>query len=208
MTHYLPTSRIMHGLLAAAIAAVISVGPAHASPGAHGPNGEHLDAPDASRQYNAGTSVPRMETASETFELVARLNGGELSVLIDRFETNEPVFGAQLEVESYGIKASGTFHGDHGDYAFTDERLLKALSQSGKHPLVFTIFAGDDSDLLEGTLDVNAMQEVHDDGHRSVSPGIWVAGTGLALALMAGAFWISRRSGKTKTGRNAGPTGS
>lgn len=205
MTHYLPTSRIVHGLLAAAIAAVISVGPAHASPGAHGPNGEHLDAPDASRQYNAGTSVPRMETASETFELVARLNGGELSVLIDRFETNEPVLGAQLEVESYDIKASGTFHGDHGDYAFTDERLLKALSQSGRHPLVFTIFAGDDSDLLEGTLDVSVMQEEHDHDH--VPLGIWIAGAGLALALMAGAFWISRRSGKTKTGRNAGPAG-
>ena len=62
--------------------------PAAASPGAHGPNGEHLDGPAAAL---AGGAAPRIETFTEAFELVGRLSGGELSVLVDRYETNEPV---------------------------------------------------------------------------------------------------------------------
>jgi hypothetical protein len=207
MTHHLSHSRTARGLLAAtAIAASLCIAPAHAAPGAHGPNGEHLDAPGGAHQHNTGASVPRMEAASETFELVGRLDGDELSVLVDRFDTNEPVLGAKLEVESNGIKAAGTFHADHGDYAFTDERLLKALAQPGKHPLVFTIFAGNDSDLLEGTLDVTAVQAAHD--HPHVSARVWVAGALTTLTMVAGAFWIRRRSNKTKAGRSVGTAGS
>lgn len=205
MTHHLSYSRTVRGqLAAAAIAAGLCIAPAHAAPGAHGPNGEHLDAPGVSQQHNGGATIPRMEAASETFELIARLDGGELSILVDRFETNEPVLNAKLEVESNGIKAAGTFHADHGDYAFTDERLLKTLSQPGKHPLVFTIFAGNDSDLLEGTLNVSTTQVAHDHDHPHVPLRVWIAGGALALVLMAGALWMSRRSDKTKTGRNAG----
>ena len=60
-----------------------------ASPGAHGPNGEHLDSP---AQTASGTNaVPRMEAKSEAFELVGQLRDHEFSMLVNRFETNEPV---------------------------------------------------------------------------------------------------------------------
>ena len=75
-----------------------------------------------------------MEAKSETFELVARLGGGELSILIDRFETNEPVLNAQVEVESGKLKAVAKFHADQGDYAVDDAALLGALGQPGAHP--------------------------------------------------------------------------
>ena len=124
-----------------------------ASPGAHGPNGEHLDG-----QATAGPagSVPRIETFSEMFELVGQLSGGEFSVMIDRYETNEPVLNGTLEVQYKGMKSIATYHADMGDYAIDDEKLLKALSQPGKHALLFTFIAGEESDLLEGTLDVKA----------------------------------------------------
>lgn len=124
-----------------------------ASPGAHGPNGEHLDGPAASSSTG---SAPRVETFSELFELVGHLSGGELSILVDRYDTNEPVLNGKLEVQYKGMKAQAKFHADIGDYAIDDEKLLKALAVPGKHALLFTIVAGDESDLLEGTLDVSA----------------------------------------------------
>lgn len=50
-------------------------------------------APDVSPAATAGgaSTAPRMEARSESFELVAHLWGDELSMLINRFETSEPV---------------------------------------------------------------------------------------------------------------------
>jgi hypothetical protein len=127
--------------------------PAQASPGAHGPNGEHLDGPAAS---SPAGSVPRVETFSELFELVGHLSGGELSILIDRYDTNEPVLNGKLEVQYQGLKAQAKFHSDIGDYAVDDEKMLRALAAPGKHALLFTFVAGGESDLLEGTLEIPA----------------------------------------------------
>ena len=52
----------------------LSTGIAWASPGAHGPNGEHLDAAPTA---GATSSAPRFEAKSESYELVGRLQGGE-----------------------------------------------------------------------------------------------------------------------------------
>jgi hypothetical protein len=122
-----------------------------ANPGAHGPNGEHLDGPTATA---SGTSVPRVETFSELFELVGHLSGGELSILIDRYDTNAPVLNGAVEVQYKHLKAKAKFHADIGDYAIDDEKFLKALSVPGKHALLITVAADGESDLLEGTLDV------------------------------------------------------
>ncbi|XLZ68724.1 hypothetical protein ABT364_19545 [Massilia sp. SR12] len=129
-------------------------GAALANPGAHGPNGEHLDAP-ASAAGTAST-VPRVETFSELFELVGHLSGGELSILIDRYDTNAPVLNGSVEVQYKNMKARAKFHADIGDYAIDDEKFLKALSTPGKHALLFTVIADGESDLLEGTLNVAA----------------------------------------------------
>jgi hypothetical protein len=122
---------------------------ARAAPGAHGPDGEHLDQ-KATNVARAGP--PRIESHSELFELVGALNGGVLTVMIDRYETNEPVLGATLELESGAHKAVASFRAESGDYAVTDPALLKALAVPGEHALVFTLTAGPDVDLLDGTL--------------------------------------------------------
>lgn len=206
MTHYKRYStKASHALCALACSILLGSAPAYASPGAHGPNGEHLDAPGAGPHQHADTRVPRMEAASETFEIVGRLEDGELAVLIDRFETNEPVLDGTVEVESNGIKAAGKFHADHGDYAFTDARLLKALAQPGNHPLVFTVFAGKDGDLLEGTLEVVA-EHPHDQGDSDAPAWAWAWAAGIPAIgmLLAGGLWLRRRTGNANTRRDAG----
>ena len=119
------------------------------APGAHGPNGEHLD---EKTQSTAGAALPRVEAKSELFELVAQLKRGELSILVDRYETNEPVLNAKLDVESGTLKATAAFRAEAGDYVVTDAALLTALATPGEHALVFTLVAGIDADLLDGTL--------------------------------------------------------
>ena len=164
-------------LFAASIVALSLMSGAYASPGAHGPNGEHLDAQASSGPAGA---VPRVETFSEMFELVGQLSGGEFSVMIDRYETNEPVLNGTLEVQYKDMKAIAKYHADMGDYAIDDEKLLKALSQPGKHALLFTLIAGEESDLLEGTLEVKAIAV---EEHRHTPYWKWA----VLAALVAGA---------------------
>lgn len=151
-----------------------------AGPGAHGPNGEHLDAPPTG-MANARQAGLRIDAQSELFELVATLAGGELSILIDRFASNEPVLQAQVEVESGGLKAKAQFHADMGDYSVDDPAMLKKLSEPGEHPLVVTVLAGKDSDLLDAVLRVPAPPAPHD---RGIPGSGWAWGGAAALALL------------------------
>lgn len=160
-----------------------------AAPGAHGPNGEHLDGP---AQNGAGTAAPRVEAKSELFELVATLSGGELSILVDRYETNEPVLNARLEVEAGPHKATAKFHGDLGDYAVDDPAFLKALERTGEHALVFTVAAGQQTDLLDGTLRVGP-QAVHDDHGHGILTARNAVAAGVVLLVAAGAVFVIRR---------------
>ena len=169
-----------------------------AGPGAHGPNGEHLDAP---KPTGSGAAVdPRLETKTELFELVATLAGGELSLLIDRFETNEPLLNAVVEVESGGLKAKARFHADHGDYAIDDEAMLKLLGKPGAHALVITVLAGKESDLMDGTLNVTEVSAADGPAHDAAraqgwgARAEWIVGGLLALGLWT-AFLLRRRSG-------------
>ena len=204
-------------LMAAALSALLLVATpsAMAGPGAHGPNGEHLDGPTTVR---AASALPRLEAKSESFELVAELRPNELAIIVDRFESNEPVLGAQLEVESGSLKAVAAFRAEQGDYAVTDAALLKALAAPGEHGLVFTLVAGKDSDLLDGTLVGSAAGVVsatakNDHGHahggddhghdHELERAAWIGAGVAALGLISGiAWWRQRRrdAGKLQGG--------
>jgi hypothetical protein len=163
---------------------------AMAAPGAHGPNGEHLDAP---AQQGAASAAPKLEAKSELFELVATLGGGELSILIDKFDSNEPVLGAKVEVEAGPLKAIAKFHSDLGDYSVEDPALLKALSQPGEHALVFTVAAAGETDLLDGTLQVSPADAAHADDHTHFFTFRRVALAGAALLAGAAALVLLLR---------------
>lgn len=179
--------------------AMLAMSAAFAAPGAHGPNGEHLDGPVTAT--GPASAVPTIETFTESFELLGRLSGGELSIMIDRYETNEPVLGGALEVQYKDQKAKATFHADLGDYAIDDPKLLAAISKPGKHALLFTLVAGEESDLLEGTLTVAEANVADDQGHahgaRRWLPGALAAALVAALAAIA-VFVLRRRRQRKK----------
>lgn len=177
-----------------------------AAPGAHGPNGEHLDAPAGHAHTDAG---PRIETFTETFELVGFLQDEELSILIDRYATNEPVLNGKLEVELNGLKAPAKFHADHGDYAVDDAKFLDALAKPGKHSLIFTFAAGEESDLLEGTMEVKAEDAGHGHSHEgahgdlhadSFSVKTWLIG-GVLLSILLVALVIPMLRRESHSGK-------
>jgi hypothetical protein len=188
---------ILTPMLGALLLGVL-VGAASASPGSHGPNGEHLDSHQA--DPSAASSAPRLEAQSELFELVGRLSGGEFSLLIDRFATNEPVLKAEVEVESGQLKAKARFHEDLGDYAVDDPAMLKLLATPGEHPVVVTIVAGQDSDLLNGVLRVDVGQQP-DAMHAHAVEGGRLWRWGLLAALLAAAGWAWRLRQRSR-GRN------
>lgn len=175
-------------------AVLLAMSTALASPGAHGPNGEHLDAPAAAN--GAAAAVPRIETFTESFELVGHLSGGELSIMIDRYETNEPVLNGLLEVQYKNLKAKATFHADLGDYAVDDPKLLAAISQPGTHALLFTLVAGEESDLLEGTLQV--APEVDDHGHEHAGSRTWLPAASAVVVLIGAIVMLLRRRQRKK----------
>lgn len=100
----------------------------------------------------------RIETSSEKFELVGYLQEDEFSILIDRYDSNEPVLNGQLEAvldDGKEIKAIATFHADHGDYAITDKRFLNALAEPGKHALHFRLRVANETDFLNSLFEIS-----------------------------------------------------
>lgn len=145
----------------------------------------------------AATAQPlRVEAVSELFELVGTLEGDKLVIHLDRFTTNEPVTGATVTVEGGPLKATAAVERE-GVYTVA----ATGLAAPGSHPLVFTVQAGQTSDLLTGDLVVagaSATAESSSD-HR---PG-WTAALAVALVvalaaallLAAGAVaWRRRRA--------------
>ena len=181
--------RFFHFLLA-----LLLIGAAWASPGAHGPNGEHLD--QAAAMGTGSGSVPTMEAHTEEFEIVATLLGDELSVTVDRYKTNEPVLNGKLDVEYGDIQASSQLHPDLGDHSFTDASLLKALQQPGKHSLLFTLEVGESSDLIEGTLMVEPKAQA---GGVSLFIGLAAAALAVLLAMAAIWGWLRHRRSRPET---------
>jgi len=210
-----PLQRVSRLNVASAIAVLalhaFSVLPSavYAGPGAHGPDGQHLDGP-AIAGGPVGAS-PRVEAKTDLFELVGKFGGGKFSILIDRFSTNEPLLNAKVEVEAGSLKAPAKFHDDIGDYVVDDPAFLKAISLPGAHPLVFTVVAGVESDLLDGTLTIGSAQDDQSQAHdqtvlgisRPIFIGAGVTALLFALLLVGGLYFrrrIRRNSLRTYAG--------
>ena len=102
------------------------------------------------------------------------------------------------------LKAVAAFRAEQGDYVVSDAALLKALAAPGEHGLVFTLVAGADGDLLDGTLVTGgagtaaaADDHGHDpgDGHgHELERAAWIGGGTAALGLIGSiAWWRQRR---------------
>jgi len=172
--------------------------PVAAAPGAHGPDGEHLDAPTGAV---GGPTLPRLEANSDLFELVAELKDGQLRIYVDRYASNEPVANASVEVESGSFKALAAYQSVEGHYLLADPALVRLLASPGEHALVFTLLAGEDADLLNGILDTRAViaGDGHDHGHsHALEWTAWGIGGLLAAGLVI--VVLRRRQPREHTG--------
>ena len=133
----------------------------------------------------ASGALPRFAAVSDDFELVGIVNGTHVALYLDRFEDNAPVTGARIELEIAGAKLSVEAH--EGAYEATLAEPLKP----GVVPVMATIVAGDQSDLLAAEIDV------HEAGHADEAPlPAWrrLAPWGAALAAgLAAVAWSVRR---------------
>ena len=99
-------------------------------------------------------SAPRAQAQAQTdaFELVAVLTPAgtgpaQLTLYLDRFDTNAPVTHATVEVESGPLKAVAKAV-EPGVYTVPGQ----AFAEAGRHPLTISVQADDNADLLEATL--------------------------------------------------------
>ncbi len=93
-------------------------------------------------------TAPRATAVSPLFELVATVNGNGLMIFLDRFETNSPVIGATIDVETPAGPAKAAQDGD----IYRLEAPWAA--KTGSYELLFTVTAGADIDFLTATLTI------------------------------------------------------
>lgn len=153
---------------------------------AHGGE-DHGDVP-----HNVVTSqalAPRTEAKSEDVELLAVYDNKELTLYISRFATNEPITGAQIDIESGSQKAVAKPAGE-GVYKVS----APWLAQPGKHGLVATIQGKDITDLLEASLEVApAPQAASSDRIAAIAPAATLGALGGAVLIGLAVFGLRRR---------------
>lgn len=127
---------------------------------------------------------PRAEAQSAAFELVAIPKGGELEIWLDRFDTNAPVEGASITIETPAGSIEAASKGP-GLYSAPAPWAAKP----GRIDLIFTVTAGTDMDVLSTSLTVpDPKADARPAAGAAPSADIgkispWIAG----LALMGGA---------------------
>ncbi|MGQ0456278.1 MAG: efflux RND transporter periplasmic adaptor subunit [Hyphomicrobium sp.] len=134
-------ARHMVRILTAYLMALLLAGAALAGPGHDG--GHDHDAGPAT----ASTSTPRLESVGSDMELVATSEGHKLVLYLDRTATNEPIDRALIEVSGDGIQTIETKQSAPGTYELEAEW----VDTPGTYALIFTVTAGKDADLLNGT---------------------------------------------------------
>lgn len=139
---------------------------------------------DHNTPATAAASTPRGEAASDDFQLVAVLRGGAITIYLDRLATNEPVTGAQIEVETPAGQQTASANED-GTY-----RINAAWAKGADHyDLIFTVTAADKVDILPLTL-AAAAAEAPAPVRTWMWPLILVASV---LVAFAGGLFIARR---------------
>lgn len=141
----------------------------------------------------AEATRPSFEAHSELFELVGRIRDGHLTLTLDRWASNEPVGGAQIEIELNGQNLVAEARAD-GSYVLD----AAPFAAPATYPLTITVSAGEESDLLAADFVVTGDPAAAADAAAGSTPlGIGIAAV---LALLAAAAVVALRRGK---GENA-----
>jgi cobalt-zinc-cadmium efflux system membrane fusion protein len=140
------------------------------------------------------TIKPRLAIHSDTYELVAILNGASLSLFLDRYDSNEPVTDARISLLAGETSADAEPRPD-GTYRV----IVPALAKPGRHELVFTISHKDGDDLLAGEFTTSeppvasVAAAPRAAGLGSWQQGILTLGIGIVVGFALGGFWRWRR---------------
>jgi hypothetical protein len=172
---------------------------AQSSPGAHGPNGEHLDM----EQSNQPTQRPKFEMYTESFEVLGEVFSNELIIYLHDFETNKPTQSASIDLEVGSLTASASFDEAQNRYIVNDVNFISALNVSGEHEVVATILTEDNGDLLVGNFvmpEANAQldnadhshNESHEQGEEHHLFPWWALG--LSIVVFAFGFFFGRKN--------------
>ena len=94
-------------------------------------------------------TMPRAEAASDLFELVVVSRGGELILYVDRFASNEPVLGAQIQVETPAGSIEARARPE-GTYVAT----APWAATPGRYGLIFTVSENATADVLSVSLEI------------------------------------------------------
>lgn len=158
--------------------------------------------------------APRADASSVDFELVAIARGEVLRIYVDTFRGNEPVLGAEIEIDGPGgtLKATPT-----PDGAYTVNAPWAA--RPGSHDLAFTVQAGGLVDILTATLTIpepqaapapaggllswvigNAVAQDLEARLANRDASLWIVGIGAFLAGLLAAGLVLRRGGSAATG--------
>lgn len=168
-------TNILQSFLAAAFV-VAAAWPAAAHEG-------HDHADEAVPSAMVRSESPRIESTGTVFELVAVARGHDLTVYLDRTDTNAPVDGATVEISTDGKPPLTAKSIGSGTY----EAEAAWLDEPGAKPLVISVMAGNDADLLNGVLQVPAPVAEKANGDLSLSarlaqPASWILFAGGVLA--------------------------
>lgn len=172
---------------------------AHASPGAHGPNGEHLDM----ERSNQPTQRPKLEMFTESFELLGEVFSNELIIYLHDFATNTPIQFASIDLEVGTLAASASYDEAQNRYIVNDLNFISALNVSGEHEVVATILTEHNGDLLvanfvmpEAHGQTDNAEHLHDAAHEQDEEHHhfpWWA-LGLSIIVFALGFFFGRRN--------------
>ena len=129
--------------------------------GAHAHEGHDHGAPTNA----VTTSLPRIAVQSDLYQLVGILEGGRLTLYLDRFSDNAPVTTGRIAVTVDG-EATITETDPAGTFVVTSN----CFAGNGSVELVFDISAADGDDLLIGTLALRSSV-----GNAAAGPASWPA---------------------------------
>lgn len=133
------------------------------------------------------SAAPRAEAQTDLFELVAIPHNGRLTIYVDRFASNQPVSEAEVEIESGKWKAVAKAL-EGGAYQVAAPQ----FAAPGSYPLVFTVTAGDDADLIETTLVIGEAASATTPGNLPSRWG-WLSAALIAVAVAVAAGLLKRR---------------
>jgi len=125
-------------------------------------------------------SSARVVLQSELYELVGILGSDGLGIYLDRFDTNEPVTGAEISVTVGGDEDVAASAMGDGMFTVTSQK----FTGEGPLELVFIITAQTGDDLLIGTLELPAKGVAS--ANADPSPGLLVGLNGGPQIVVAG----------------------